>query len=108
MRRVSICMEASFSPVLCSFHPCLWQSSHRWALPWTQSGRDAADVARYMEYVRFQDRPLYPSDSNNGFVYFHLSSSKDLQRVSGLRFEIRNLRSQEATPVFIAFKDNSD
>ncbi len=73
-----------------------------------ESGRDAADVARYMEYVRFQDRPLYPSDSNNGFVYFHLSSSKDLQRVSGLRFEIRNLRSQEATPVFIAFKDNSD
>ncbi len=72
-----------------------------------ESRRDAADVARHMEYVQFQDRPLYPSNSNSGFVYFRLSSVKDLQRVSGLRFEIRNLRSQEVTPISITINGTS-
>ena len=70
-----------------------------------ESRRDAIDVAKHMESVGFQDRPLYPSDSNSGFLYFRLSGTKDLERVSGLRFEIRNLRSREVIPVFVTIKD---
>jgi len=70
-----------------------------------ESRRDAMDVAKYMESVGFQDRPLYSSDSNSGFLYFRLSGTRDLERVSGLQFEIRNLRSREVIPVSVTIKN---
>jgi hypothetical protein len=63
--------------------------------------RDAQEAANRMEYVRFQDRPLYPSDSNTGFLFFHLSEAKDLERVGGLRFQLQNLRTREVFTVVV-------
>lgn len=62
---------------------------------------DSRDVARQMEAIRFLDRPLYPSDSNSGFLYFRLSNVKDLHRISAMRFQIRDLRSKEDITVVL-------
>jgi hypothetical protein len=68
------------------------------------SAQDWADIAGHMERVRFNDRPLYQSDSNSGFLYFKLPESSSLAKVEALKFRVKNMLSREEKSVTVRLK----
>lgn len=67
---------------------------------------DAVDIRNHMESLRFRDRPLYPSDSNSGFLYFKLDDITNLQKVVAVRFRVKNIRSREESAVVVPIRKN--
>lgn len=65
---------------------------------------DVQDVSRHMESVRFNDRPLYRSDSNRGFLYVKFADMGDVPKAAAVIFRVKDVRSGQEKTLIVPLK----
>lgn len=67
--------------------------------------RDEQDVRRQMNLMQFIDRPLYKSDSNNGFLYLQFDDMTDLLKMAAVSFQVKNIRTRQEKMLIVPLKE---
>jgi hypothetical protein len=67
--------------------------------------RDEQDVRRQMNLMQFIDRPLYKSDSNNGFLYLQFDDMTDLLKMAAVAFRVKNIRTRQEKMLIVLLKE---
>lgn len=56
---------------------------------------DAIVASENISRKEFVDRTIYPGESHQGFIYFHIKSREELDKIVAIEVKIKELRSEE-------------
>ena len=89
------------SPYIMLASPLVHLASLPFGLALEDSVADWQNISRHMESVGFVDRPLYPNNTNSGFLYFQLPEKISLAEIESIEFQIKNMLSREMSSVIV-------
>ena len=69
-----------------------------------EHSRLVEDICRNMESLQFLDRPLYPSDSNRGFIYLKCLDMTDFHKADAIKFRLKNVQSRQEKMIVVPMK----